>query len=136
MPHRKLEFDPNRPGEFAIPPERGTRGFKVKTDHNKYDVWQKEISANIPTEWVDPEDGQTKTITWIANFGLKLKGKQEKDAFEERVDAYTIEFEDVPGSKFVYFDGKAVQFHKDVKRQNGKVTVTLNLGDPEGGHMP
>jgi hypothetical protein len=136
MPHRKLEFDANRPGEFSIPPERGERGFKVKANHGKYDVWQKEISANAPSSWIDPEDGKEKPIRWIANFGLKLKGKGEKDAFEDRVETYTVEFEDVPGSKFVYFDGKSVQLFKNPRRENGKVIVALDLGDPEGGVMP
>ena len=136
MPHRKLEADVNRPGEFSIPPDRGEKGFRVKVDHTKYDVWKKDISANIPTSWTDPEDGQTKSITWIANFGLKLKGKQDKDAYEDRVDAYTIELDDVSGSKFVYFDGKSVRPFSDVKRQNGKVIVTLDLGDPETGTTP
>jgi hypothetical protein len=136
MPHRKLEFDASRPGEFSIPPERGERGFKVKANHNKYDVWQKDIDTSAPISWVDPEDGQTKPINWIANFGLKLKGKQEKDAFEDRVEAYTVEFDDVPGSKFVYYDGKSVQPFKDAKRQNGKITATLDLGDPNGGYTP
>lgn len=136
MPHRKIEADSKRPGEFDISPERGNRGFKVKANHEKYDVWQKDISANVPTSWVDPEDGQTKSIRWIANFGLKLKGKQEKDAFEDRVEAYTLEFDDEPGSKFVYFDGKSVQLFKTAKHENGKVSVNLDLGDPECGMAP
>jgi hypothetical protein len=135
MPHRKLEADSKRPGEFSVSPERGERGFKIKANHEKYDVWQKDIDANAPTSWVDPEDGQTKAIRWIANFGLKLKGKQEKDVFEDRVEAYTIEFDDEPGTKFVYFDGQSVQFFKNPKREKGKILVTLDLGDPNTGAM-
>jgi hypothetical protein len=135
-PARKLNAEANRPGEFSILPERGARGFKVRANHEKYDVWQKDISANLPTSWVDPEDGQTKPIRWIANFGLKLKGKRDKDPFEDRVEAYTIEFDEVEGSKYVYFDGKSVQPFKDARHENGKVIATLDLGDPNGGMTP
>jgi hypothetical protein len=136
MTHRKLAADLNRPGDFSIPPERGAHGFKVKANQDKYDVWQKDVSADLPSSWVDPEDGQTKSITWIANFGLKLKGKQKKDNYEDRVEAYTIEFDEVSGTKYVYFDGQSVQPFKDVKRQNGKVLLTLDLGDPNTGSIP
>ena len=136
MAQRKLSADTNRPGEFSVSPERGDRGFKIKANHEKYDVWQKDISADVPTSWTDPEDGQTKTIRWIANFGLKLKGKGAKAAFENRVEPYTIEFDEVEGSKYVYFDGESVQLFKNPKHENGKVIVTLDLGDPETGGMP
>jgi hypothetical protein len=136
MPHRKLKGDSNRPGEFSVPPERGNRGFKVKASQDKYDVWQKDISADLPTSFTDPEDGQTKSIRWIANYGLKLKGKKKKDAFEEHVDEYTLEFEEIEGSKYVYFDGKSVQLFKNPRHENGKVIVTLNLGDPNIGAGP
>ena len=136
MPNRKLETDTNAPGDFSISPERGNRGFKVKANHQKYDVWQKDISENIPDSAVDPDDGQTKSITWIANFGMKLKGKQDKDSFEQSVDPYTIEIDDVEGVKYVYFDGKDVKFHENVKRQSGKASITFHLGDPDTGHMP
>jgi len=136
MPQRKLRRINNRPGEFAIPPERGDRGFNIKTNQDKYDVWSKDISAELPSSFTDPDDGQVKTIRWIANYGLKLKGKQEQDDFENQVDEYTLEFDEIEGIKYVYFDGTSVQHFKDPKRENGKITVTLNLGDPNIGAGP
>jgi hypothetical protein len=134
--HRKLDPDVSLSGEFSIPPEKGGKGFKVKADHIKYDVWQKPLSPNLPETAVDPDDGLTKRIRWLANYGLKLKGKGHQDDYEKKVDAYTIELDDEPGSKVVYFDGKNVQHHKDVKRQNGKVIITLDIGDPDTGYHP
>jgi hypothetical protein len=136
MPQRKLRRMNNRPGEFSIPPERGDRGFIVKVNQDKYDVWQKDISANLPTSFIDPEDGQTKIIRWISNYGLKLKGKQEQDNFEDQVDEYTLEFDEIEGSKYVYFDGSSIQHFQNPKHENGKITVTLNLGDPNIGCGP
>jgi hypothetical protein len=136
MAQRKLDADVNLPGEFSVPPQRGDKGFKVRANQDKYDVWQKDISANVPESWVDPEDGQTKTITWMANFGLKLKGKTARARFEKQVDEYTLEFDEVEGAKYVYFDGQSVQPFPNARHENGKVIVTLNVGDPDTGRTP
>jgi hypothetical protein len=136
MPQSKLDADVNRPGEFAVPPERGNQGFKVKANQDKYDVWTKDISPNLPESFVDPEDGQTKAIHWIANYGLKLKGKTARARFENTVDEYTLEFDEIEGSKYVYFDGASVQVFKNPRHENGKVIAMLNLGDPNIGYGP
>jgi hypothetical protein len=135
MAPRKLNAETNRPGEFSIPPEKGNRGFKIKTNQDKYDVWTKDITPDLPTSWTNPANKQSKSIQWIANFGIKLKGKQTENDFEKKVDRYTIEFDDIEGATYVYYDGSAVQLFESPKHGNGKVTVTLDLGDPNTGVM-
>ncbi len=129
---------PENPDEFSIPArvEKPLK-IKLKGPKGKYDAMKKDIPADAPATWIDPDDGQTKTITWFNNFGLKLKGH---DNFEEDVDEYDIELDkaDVKtGSDLVYYSkGEVIKF-RNVKRNGaGKLTVSLNLGDPSIGESP
>jgi hypothetical protein len=131
-PDKKLSA--NIPDEFDIPAEGTQKPVKVKLKgkgKGKFDVWKKDIPADIPTSWTDPDDGRVKSITWLNNFGLKLKGK---DAFEDDVDEYDLEFDEEPGKDIVYYSKKQVIKVRDVKGVGtGKLTISLAVGDPPVG---
>jgi hypothetical protein len=136
MARKKDEIvNPSQPNgtDFDIPAKKGQKPLRVKLAHpaqQKYDVWKKDIPTGLPTSFVDPDDGQTKPITWHNNFGLKLKGK---DAFEEDVDSYEVEIEAAPESVVVYYHKNKVNKVKNPKFSNGKATFKLALGDPPIG---
>jgi hypothetical protein len=127
----------SNPDEFLVHSEGREKPLKIKlkgAGKNKYDVWKKDIPPDAPTTWTDPDDGQVKTISWHNNFGLKQKGQE---AFDETVDEYDIELDEVPGSDIVYYANKKVIKFKNVKGVgSGTLTVSLNLGDPSIGSTP
>ncbi|MCX6080132.1 MAG: hypothetical protein NTW32_11415 [Chloroflexi bacterium] len=124
---------------FTIPPHTSNSHSKhiiiklAQTD--RYDVYQKELPADLPTGY-----------TWINNFGLKARhpdpnvhGKSldtsMDDPYLDLVDEYTIEMDDIEGQEPVYFDGVSVKNFQSGKIHTGnkRIHVTLALGDPPVG---
>ena len=138
-PETKLPPAANDPDEFPVP-GRVEKPLKIKLKgpgKGKYDVWKKDIPADAPATWTDPDDGQVKPITWFNNFGLKLKGQ---GTFEDVVDEYDIELDEADvkaGSDLVYYSkGQVIKFRNARGAGTGKLTVSLNLGDPVIGASP
>jgi hypothetical protein len=138
-PEKKLAA--SVPDEFDVPPLDAAKGksFKIKLKgpgKSKYEIWQKDSTDDAPpTKWIDPNDGQEKTLTWYNSFGLKPKGQ---DKFQDVVEEYDIEVDEpAPGVVLVYYANKKVTKFKDVKGVGtGKLTVSLKLGDPAFGTTP
>lgn len=89
------------------------------------DVYQKDL--------VDELKGlefEGKVVHWLNNFGMKRKGAKE---FEQIVDPYNLEMNAINGAIYVYYDGKKVLELPTSKSETGKVSATLNLGDPPAG---
>jgi hypothetical protein len=101
----------------------------------RYEVAKKDIPANIPTSWVAP-DGQTHTISWVSNFGLRETGKAGflHGAVSEH---YEIILDKVADKTLVYFDGSVKPFPagdtQDRDDLPGKFSARLRLGDPPVG---
>jgi len=101
----------------------------------KYVVEKKAVPANIPTSWVTA-DGETRTVAWIGNFGLKQIGKASflQGSVSEH---YEIILDKVAGKSLVYYDGAVKPFSEgDVVEPAdlpGKFSARLKLGDPPVG---
>lgn len=89
------------------------------------DVYQKDLTGELKGL-----EFEGKVVHWLNNFGMKKKGSKE---FEPIVDPYIIEMNAIDGAVYVYYDGKKVLELPNTKSEMGKVTATLNLGDPPAG---
>jgi hypothetical protein len=120
----------------TVPGNNSTREVLIKLAvTNKYDVYQKDLPANLPANY-----------DWINNFGIKERPKDPRnsaktipttdaDPYSTNVDAYTIELDDVAGKEPVYFDGSGAHNFPTKKTSvgNNRIHVTLALGDPPIG---
>jgi hypothetical protein len=101
----------------------------------KYRVEQKEIPAGLPTTWTTPS-GETRSVTWVNNFGLKEKGKTRFVAGEVS-EHYEIQIDREEGKTLVYYSGGVKYFDaKDLGSPPdapGKISARLKLGDPPVG---
>jgi hypothetical protein len=136
MSHQKINSTST---DFIIPRHSGhenSREVKIKlASVGKFDVYQKDLPANLPAGY-----------DWINSFGLKHRPKDHKnpdrsldssdaDPYPIDVEPYLIELDDVDGKEPVFFDGAKVQNFPGKKTSigNGRVHVTLALGDPPIG---
>lgn len=136
MADKKIVPDKNG---FKIPKldkKSETKDITIKHfQTDKYDVYQKDFPNNLPDGYI-----------WLNNFGVKLRKVDHHDPtksldtsiddpYEDVVDLYTIELDDIAGKEPIYFDGKAVKSFssKKITAGNNLVHVTLGFGDPPVG---
>ncbi len=136
MAHRKIS---SASADFIIPAHANNdKGKEVKiklANTGTYDVYQKDLPANLPSSY-----------NWINSFGLKKRPKDAKDPnktidtsdsdpYPATVESYTIELDDSAGKEPVYFDGTRVKNFpaKKTIASNGRAHVVLALGDPPIG---
>ncbi len=145
MGEKKAQVNPQDPSEFGIdlgnnktakiklPKTKAGDTYETDKNPESYEVWQKDVPTETKTSWVDPDDGQTKTITWMFNFGLKNKKKQQYDAEKTVQFFYVVELDVVEGKKAVYWDGNTV---RAFAKQDNKFVANINLSDPPTGYTP
>lgn len=89
---------------------------------DKYDVYKKDLPANIDT-----------SINWLGNFGISENDKK----LNGKVPKYEIQTPDETGKKLYYWTGSAkkeVPAQKTITKKNKKFRVgELDLGDPPIG---
>jgi hypothetical protein len=148
--------------EREMPPQAGNaRRFRIDADagetaievnlpaelpNNRQPNHYKVVKKDIP----DAARGKTyggKTVIWINNHGIRLKGNfgvkgggNKQDPFIEEVEGEQFNYEVVvPGPApegyptLVYFDGADVQSANATVGDDGFYRFTLNLGDPPDG---
>jgi hypothetical protein len=103
-----------------------------------YRVEKKKLPSGLPATWKDPH-GETRSIEWINNFGIKQAGKQ---VFErgELSESYEIVLDKAEGKTLVYYDHRDKQVKPfspsdlgEPESQPGKLSARLKLGDPPVG---
>ena len=142
--HIRIPKNPNNTDEFNIPaaPNKPDRALKIKLGKGKsakYDVWQKEIPADAPSEVTIEGDSAPSPVTWFNNYGIKLRKNNadttDDDPYENTVDhKYTVEITVETGKVFVVHTGGSSA--KPMTIAGGKATLKLNLGDPMVGCSP
>ena len=104
------------------------------------------VKKDIPGE-VRGKTYRGKTVIWINNYGIRLRGNfgvkaggNKQDPFIDEVDGEQFSYEViVPGPApegyptLVYFDGKDVQPANATVDSDGFYHFTLGIGDPPSG---
>lgn len=139
--------------EFALPAQPGksdlgvTIRFADETRKNKYDVWQKDIDPNIPSDVYVDGAATTTRVNWFNNYGVKRRPAKnggtrdtaDSDPFLDKVDAgdeYDLELTADPKKFYVVYTGKDDKGRHTASSltvANGKATIRLGAGDPQVG---
>jgi hypothetical protein len=141
--HIRIRKNANDADGFDIPvaPNRPAKSLKVRLGKGKsakYDVWQKEMPANLPAMVTVEGDSAPSQVTWFNNYGIKHRKNNadttDADPFEDVVDHdYTLELDAEPGKRYVIYTGGSTA--KAMTVVKGKATIRINLGDPPTGHI-
>lgn len=92
---------------------------------------EKDFPANLPQDWVDPDDGQRKSVTWLSNFGITTTTGTPVTSIPSG-KKYTIELARVSG-KLVYFDGSIVKKLNTRSVGGNRIQADLTEADPPIG---
>jgi hypothetical protein len=134
----RIDADANETALELILPDR----LPGNRPPNQYKIVKKDIPAEAK--------GKTfrgKTVIWINNFGIRLRGKfvvrgggNKQDPFFDEVEGEQFRYEViVPGPApeglptLVYFDGADVQPANATIDNDGFYHFTLDIGDPADG---
>jgi len=141
--HIRINKNATHADDFDLPAmaDKPVKTLKVRLGKGKsakYDVWQKEISADIPTTVTVEGDKTASEVVWFNNYGIKQRKHNadttDADHFEDTVDHnYTLELDAEPGKRYVVYTGGSTA--KAMTVANGKATIQINLGDPPTGHI-
>ena len=141
--HTRIRRNESAADNFDIPgvPDKPDKSLKVRLGKGKsakYDVWQKDLPADIPTTVTVEGDSAPSQVEWFNNYGIKSRKNDadtaDDDLFENIVDHnYTVELVAEPGKRYVIHSGGSTA--KAMKVSKGKATIKINLGDPPVGHI-
>jgi hypothetical protein len=92
---------------------------------SQYDFFHKDIPAKLRGQKY-----QNKDISWLNNFGMKVKGGK---GYERRVPRYSIFIKDTGKKTYVYYDGSKILELPVSPAGAGQLRAELDLGDPPVG---
>lgn len=150
MPEREMNPQAGNERRFRIEADAGETAVEIilppGLPRNRRPEKYKIVKKDIP----GVAKGKTfrgKTVIWINNFGIRLRGSFEvksggskQDPFIEEMQGERFTYEVVvpgPAPKdyptLVYFDGTDVQPSGATVDDNGNFHFNLNIGDPATG---
>lgn len=150
MPEREMNPRAGNARRFRIDAEAGETNIDIilpaRLPRNRQPNQYRIVKKDIPQQ----ARGKTfrgKTVRWINNFGIRLRGNfgvkvggNKRDPFTDEVEGEQFTYEViVPGPApegyptLVYFDGTDVQLASFTIDGNGDYHFNLNIGDPASG---
>jgi hypothetical protein len=150
MPERDMNPQAGNASRFSIAADAGETVVDIilpdrlpkGRQANQYKI----VKKDIPEEAKGKTYGG-KTVMWINNYGIRLRGNfgvraggDKQDPFIDEVDGEQFSYEViVPGPApkdhptLVYFDGKDVQPANPTIDGSGNYHYNLDIGDPAAG---
>lgn len=150
MPEREMSPRAGNARRFRIEADAGETNIDIilpvslpkNRQPNQYRIVKKDIPQQARSKIF-----RGKTVKWINNFGIRLKGNYRTKARGNKQDPFTDEVEGeqftyeviVPGPApdgyptLVYFDGTDVQPASVTIDSSGDYHFNLNIGDPASG---
>ena len=150
MPEREMNPSAGNARRFRIAAEAGETAIEINLPatlpRNRQPNHYRIVKKDIP-EGAKGKTFRGKTVIWINNHGIRLKGNfgvrrggNKQDPFIEEVEGEQFTYEViVPGPApegyptLVYFDGTDVQPANATVDSNGFYHFTLDIGDPPDG---
>jgi hypothetical protein len=150
MPERDMNPQAGNASRFSIAADAGETAIDIilpeRLPGNKRPDQYRVVKKDIP----EAARGKTyggRTVIWINNYGIRLRGNfgvraggDKQDPFIDEVEGEQFSYEViVPGPApkdyptLVYFDGTNVQPANATVDSNGFYHFTLDIGDPPAG---